>query len=107
MIRKSIAVVLFVFLPVLSIAQEPNIVKDGRTWTWNSKLGMHTPEGPGWHYDIDQQIFWRYRKEVASQYTYVPQNSYQQYGSSYSFGDCANGQCGVSGPTRVGLLRRR
>ncbi len=45
-------------LALPALANEP-ITRDGRTWTWNTGLGMYQPSGSGWNYDADRETWWR------------------------------------------------
>lgn len=113
--RALIGLLVVLALAGPAMAQEqPKIVKDGRTWVWNTKLGMYAPEGPGWHYNIDKDNFFRYvKEETAAPMAVAPvvQPVYAvQYGLTYSLGAgaCADGQCvPSSGVTRRGLFGRR
>ncbi len=42
-----------------AVAEMPAIIKDGRTWTWNEELKMYQPEGKGWSFDADRQVWVR------------------------------------------------
>ncbi len=65
---KALLAICLLLLAAGGIACGNEPVKvDGRTWVWNTALGMYQPDGKGWSYDADRETWWRPDSKATKQ----------------------------------------